>query len=94
MVCPQCKNKIRGVNYECQWCGFTFNNKYSNNNFNKTKKLARLKPKVLFGVCAGIANYFSIDVSFIRLIFVFGNLFFGLPFIAYIIMAIVIPRGY
>mgnify|MGYP000985799809 CR=1 FL=1 len=37
MVCPQCKNKIQGVNHECQWCGFTFNNKYSNNIFNKTK---------------------------------------------------------
>lgn len=58
------------------------------------KKLFRTKPKMLFGVCAGIAEYFSFEVSLIRLSFVFGNLFFGLPLIAYFIMAIIIPSDY
>jgi phage shock protein C len=58
------------------------------------KKLLRKKPKIFFGVCAGIADYFVFDVSLVRILFVFGNLFFGLPLISYFIMAIIIPRDY
>jgi phage shock protein PspC (stress-responsive transcriptional regulator) len=58
------------------------------------KKLLRKSPKIFFGVCAGIADYFETDVSLVRIVFIFGNLFFGLPLISYFIMAIIIPRGY
>jgi phage shock protein PspC (stress-responsive transcriptional regulator) len=95
MTCPQCKNLIEAKSYECKWCGCRFiQNEMPNNVSAMPKKLVRIKPKVLFGVCSGIANYFSIDVSFIRIFFVIGNLFFGLPFIIYIIMAIIIPSDY
>lgn len=48
--------------------------------------------KKLDGVCAGIANYFNIDPTLIRLAWVIFTLAGGSGIIAYIIAAIVIPR--
>ena len=49
--------------------------------------------RMVAGVCAGIADYFGIDPTLVRLIFVFGALgtVSGL-FWAYLIMAIVVPE--
>lgn len=48
--------------------------------------------KKLDGVCAGIAEYFNIDPTVIRLLWVLATLFVGSGIIAYIIAAIVMPR--
>ena len=61
----------------------------------KGKRLVRPKKgKVFAGVCAGIANYFGIDPTIIRLLWalltIFGGIFLGI--IAYIIAAIIIPE--
>ena len=45
------------------------------------------------GVCAGIANYFNVDVVLIRIIFVIILLFAGFGFPLYIILWIVIPKA-
>ena len=47
--------------------------------------------KKLDGVCAGIANYFTIAPTLIRLAWVIFTLAGGCGLIAYIIAAIVIP---
>ena len=49
------------------------------------------KRKILGGVCAGIAHYFNIDPLWMRLIFLLLLLGYGIIFIVYIIMWIVIP---
>ena len=46
----------------------------------------------LAGVCAGIAKYFDIDPTIIRLIWVLVTLAGGSGLIAYIICALVIPE--
>ena len=61
---------------------------------NEYKKLYRsVEDRMISGVCAGIADYFDIDATIVRLVFVLG--FFasvsGL-FWAYIIMMIVVPE--
>ena len=59
-----------------------------------TKKLYRsIDQKMLAGVCGGLAEYFDIDVSIIRLIFIAIALASALipMFIFYIIAWIVIP---
>ncbi len=48
--------------------------------------------KKIDGVCAGIGEYFDIDPTLIRLIWVFGTLFVGAGILAYIIAAFVMPR--
>lgn len=50
------------------------------------------KNAMLGGVCAGLADYFSIDVSIVRIIFVLLTLFVsGSGLIVYIILWIVLP---
>lgn len=61
---------------------------------NSYKKLYRsVEDRMIAGVCAGIADYFDVDPTLVRLIFVLG--FFasvsGL-FWAYVIMMIVVPE--
>ena len=57
------------------------------------KKLYRsVNDRKLAGVCAGIAEYFNIDPTLIRLGWVFGTLFAGAGIVAYIIAAIVVPN--
>ena len=47
--------------------------------------------KKLCGVCGGIAEYFDIDPTIVRLAWVVFTLFGGSGIIAYIIAAIVMP---
>ncbi len=47
--------------------------------------------KVIAGVCGGLANYFNIDPTIIRLIFVIIALSGGIGIIAYLIFWIIIP---
>jgi len=60
-----------------------------------TKRLYKSNNKVISGVCAGIAEYFNIDPTLVRLALVVFSFFSGGigGLIAYIIAAIVIPAA-
>ena len=51
------------------------------------------RDKKLDGVCAGIAEYFDIDPTLIRLLWVLATFFFGSGLLAYIVAAFVMPRN-
>lgn len=51
------------------------------------------KNKVLTGTCGGIGEYFNIDPTIVRLIFVVALVFGGSSIIIYIIAALVIPNS-
>ncbi len=55
------------------------------------KRLYRSRPRVIGGVCAGLAEYFDIDPTWIRLLFVLLIFASGIGLIAYVIGWIVIP---
>ncbi|MBA4375244.1 MAG: PspC domain-containing protein [Anaerolinea sp.] len=44
------------------------------------------------GVCGGIADYFNMDPTLVRLLFVLGLLFVGGTLWVYLILMIVIPE--
>jgi len=60
------------------------------------KKLYKIEQgKMICGVCGGIAEYFSIDPSLVRLITVIAMLFLGFGIgglLAYIIIACILPK--
>jgi phage shock protein C len=59
------------------------------------KKLRRKKSEqMLAGVCAGVAEYFDLDVSIVRLGWIIFACAAGSGVLAYIIAAIVIPAEY
>ena len=56
------------------------------------KKLYRKEEvKLISGVCAGIAEYFSIDVTVVRLAWVILSLLAGCGVIAYLIAILIMP---
>lgn len=55
------------------------------------KKLYKSSNKMLAGVCAGIAEYFNIDPTLVRLGWVLFCVLGGSGILVYIICAIVIP---
>jgi phage shock protein PspC (stress-responsive transcriptional regulator) len=63
--------------------------------FEPSRKLMRdQKRKTLGGVCAGLGNYFNIDPLWIKLLFALFFFAYGITFIIYIIMWIVVPGSY
>jgi len=58
--------------------------------------LASKEEKKLIGVCYGIAKYFDIDVTIVRVVWVLLTLFPPFPFtwgiLTYIICGLVIPK--
>lgn len=48
--------------------------------------------KVIGGVCTGLGDYFDMDYTIIRLVWLLLFLFGGLGFLAYIIAWIIIPE--
>jgi phage shock protein PspC (stress-responsive transcriptional regulator) len=57
------------------------------------KKLYRdERRKVIGGVCAGLADYFDIDISIIRALFLLTFIFMGTGFMVYIVLWIVLPK--
>ena len=57
------------------------------------KRLYRSKTdKKLCGVCAGVAEYFGIDPTIVRVIWALLAFFYGTSILLYVIMALVVPE--
>jgi phage shock protein C len=56
------------------------------------KKLYRSRhDKMIGGVCAGLADYFQMDATWMRLIFILFLLLGGSALLVYIVMWIIVP---
>ncbi|MCR5763414.1 MAG: PspC domain-containing protein [Treponema sp.] len=59
-----------------------------------TKRLTKSsKQKMLFGVCGGIAEYFNMDVTLVRIALIILGFISGAGIIAYLICAVVMPAA-
>jgi phage shock protein C len=59
------------------------------------KKLSRTigNEKMLFGVCGGVAKYFGVDATLIRILWAILTIFgFGAPILIYVIMTFIMPK--
>ena len=56
------------------------------------KKLTRSEDRKLLGVCGGIAEYFELDPTIVRLLLVLFCLLGGSGILAYIIAALIMPE--
>lgn len=62
---------------------------------NAVKQLCRsTKNKVIGGVCGGLGEYFEIDPTIIRIIFIVSMFVFGTGFLAYFLALIILPKDY
>ena len=60
----------------------------------RSRKLYRSRNnRLIFGVCAGLADFFGIDPTIVRLVFTGGALFgFGSFILIYLVMFFVVPE--
>ena len=60
----------------------------------ESRKLYRSRNnRMIVGVCTGLANFFGIDPTVVRLLFAVGTLFgFGSFILIYIVLFIVVPE--
>jgi phage shock protein C len=57
------------------------------------KRLYRSREdRMIAGVCGGLGEYFGIDPTLVRLLFVFAALFYGPGILAYLILMLVVPE--
>ena len=57
----------------------------------KNKLYKSESDKKLCGVCGGIAEYFGLDSTVIRLLWIIATLFIGSGILCYIICAVIMP---
>jgi phage shock protein C len=63
------------------------------NHGSEGKRLLRLRDgRMVAGVCAGVAAYFKVDVSLVRVGFGVFTVFYGLGIIAYLIAWAILPE--
>jgi len=56
------------------------------------KRLYRSREKMVAGVCSGLADYFNIDPTIMRILFVVIAFAGGASLLAYLIMWIIVPE--
>ena len=96
MLCCSCQKEIVAESKFCYLCGArqpgTAGTGAPPQQPGVKKRLMRsVTDKKIGGVCAGLADYFDLDVTLIRLVWLLAVLLAGTGLLAYIICWIVIP---
>ena len=60
---------------------------------NDNRRLYRSQDRIIAGVCAGLAEFFGLDVSLVRIATLALILFGGLSLWAYIILWLIVPKA-
>jgi len=94
MYCSNCGLQIEDHARYCLQCGQPTANAPTQAFAPREKPLTRAREDAkLGGVCAGVARYFDLDVSFVRILWCFLTIYPpGVGLIAYIICWIVMPQ--
>lgn len=99
MVCPNCQRNIADGSTFCYNCGAKQPAAYGTSNSPNVaavtggpRRLMRSSTdKKIGGVCAGLADYFELDTTVVRLVWVLLLLLAGTGFLAYVVLWIVLP---
>ena len=60
---------------------------------NDNRRLFRSQDSIITGVCAGLAEFFGLDVSLVRIATLILILFGGLSLWVYIILWLIVPKA-
>ena len=97
MLCPKCQKEIASGSKFCYNCGSKLEETAAPVTppvYVPPKKLVRSSnDKKIAGVCAGLADYFDMDVTLIRVLWLLATLVPGPNIIVYIVLWIVLPVG-
>ena len=97
MLCSNCQKEIADQSRFCYNCGANLSGTpgaAAAPGVVPVKRLVRsCTDKKLGGVCAGLANYFDLDPTIVRVIWFLAVFFAGTGLLAYIILWIVLPMA-
>jgi len=93
MICPNCQKEIADGSKFCYSCGAQLAaGGHAAPHAVPAKRLTRsVRDKKIAGVCAGIAEYFDLDPTLVRVLWLIAIFFGGTGFLLYIILWIVLP---
>jgi phage shock protein C len=97
MVCPSCQKEIAEGSKFCYNCGANLAGAPGAGTAPAASPVKRLvrssTDKKIGGVCAGLASYFDLDPTIVRVIWFLAVFFAGSGLLVYIILWIVLPVG-
>jgi phage shock protein C len=97
MVCPKCQKEIAVGSKFCYNCGYKFDESAVAAlppTYAPPKRFVRSSnDKKIAGVCAGVADYFDLDPTLVRVIWLLATLVPGPNILIYLILWIALPVG-
>jgi phage shock protein C len=92
MVCQSCHKEIADGSRFCYSCGAQQGAYAAPTGVPMTKRLMRSsRDKKIAGVCAGLADYFDLDPTVVRIIWLLAIFLGGTGFLLYLILWIALP---
>jgi phage shock protein C len=96
MVCPNCQKEIAEGSRFCYSCGARLAGDAppppAAVAIPQNKRLMRSsRDKKIAGVCGGLADYFDLDPTIVRVVWLLAIFFAGTGFLVYVILWIVLP---
>jgi phage shock protein C len=98
MICPTCQKEIADGSKFCYNCGAKLAADGAGTSSSvpppvaAQKKLMRSsRDKKIGGVCAGLADYFDLDPTIVRVVWLLAIFFAGTGFLVYVVLWIVLP---
>jgi phage shock protein C len=93
MYCTHCGTETGDSDNFCRQCGGETPVGREARRQNTSQLYRVMSEKKIAGVCAGLARYFDVDVTLVRLAVAAGTIFSGgLGILAYIVAWIIMPR--
>jgi phage shock protein C len=93
MFCSKCGNQFAPGSRFCPSCGNAVASSNSGMYAQQSQLVRPRNPRVIAGVCSGLALHYGWDITIVRLILVLCVLFAGTGVLAYVIAWIVIPEA-
>jgi phage shock protein C len=96
MFCTHCGLKLTESSRFCSSCGQSVDPGEPGIGANRPRRILSrpMNEKRIGGVCAAFARYLDLDLTLVRILWVFAILFGGTGFLAYVICWIVLPKDY
>jgi phage shock protein C len=91
MICPNCQKEIADGSRFCYSCGAQLAAGAPAVPSPAKRLMRSSRDKKIAGVCAGIAEYFDLDPTLVRVLWLIAIFFGGTGFLLYIILWIVLP---
>lgn len=91
MICQNCKREIVEGSTYCYHCGTRQVAAAGAGRATGKRLMRSRRDKKIAGVCAGVADYFELDVTIIRVVWLLVLLLGGTGLLAYLVCWIIMP---